>query len=309
MRKLTYLVGFCLIFVISILSGCTDKLGVVDFSGVVDLKASKEGWAYRTVDKTDFSRANLSPDTRLSEFRDRLELSKIVQVGANEYYLVTRTGVSNGFSIRNRYVKIEFNQGFKTHIYDLETHQLIKPFVIKDMDTGDSWSSQLDEFRSSEIKNTLDREGRYDVVFYEPSIDADCIVSGTYSIKSKVERKVDQDGNFILVNDGYEYREISVKGSAELKIGLRQCLAGEMTVMDKLIKFYVLDWNLDGQFTEDDIVWCDYIEEYLPFGKTIRLTNSFLSSKDNKYVLSLKTPTRRRDTYQLQIDLVATGKQ
>lgn len=309
MIRVRYILVLMILFSTLLFSGCTDKLGVVDLSGDVDLTPSNAGWAYRSLVETNFRRSNLSPNTRLSEFCNRLELNQTVKIGANEYYVFTR--FSPGFKLFDRYIRNWPKEGFYTSVYDFETHDVMDPVTTKHSEWGDFWFNSLDEgfYRAKAKNSNLSREGCHELFFNEPSTGYDCVISSCYKLQSQAERKVDNQGNWVILNGMHEYKDIYVEGSAEIKIGFRQCLTGKKVILDNEIEFYVLDWNLDGRFTEKDKVWCSYINKYLSFGQIIRLTDSFSSSKDNKYRLSLEHPSGDGESNRLLIELVAEGKQ
>lgn len=288
------------------LTGCYDKLGAVDLSGKVELTLSNDGWAYRTISNKSVDKSDLSRDTDLDDYRHLLELSKEIRIGKNDYHITSRFGPEYNFFNYHIDPKNKLFQKFHSLVYSYTTHQVIDTFVTRSHDSGDSWYSEIGDFSPKSKTNELERDGLFELIFHEPSIGRDCIIYSYYSISGYAKRNVDQEGNLIAADDPDAFKNISIKGSSKLKIGLRQCLTGSITVAGKKIWLYVIDWNLDGKFTAADYVWNDYTEQTLPFETEIRLTNSLEKSKDNTYILRLENPVE--DKYVLDIQLLSRAK-
>lgn len=289
MRRLGWLVMLLVVLLVAV-SGCTDELGVVDLSGTVDLSMSQSGWAYRVIDN---GRTNLTPrfaEQRLSEFRDGLEMHPVVRIGSEDYMVVSR-----------------FDREFWTEVYHLDGHRPVRTFIVKQSETGDPWHFRLDEGPRNAVKYELKRTGKIELFFYERSTGVDYIVESNYRIESKAVREVDKSGKLVIKRGELQWDRLYVSGSSELKMGARQCLTGTKNIAGKTIRFYVLDWDFDGNFTEADRVWCDYTREFLNFNQTVRLTDSWKASKDNTYRLRLLAPTEHSQSYQLQIEIEEAG--
>lgn len=295
------------------LTGCTDDLGKVDLSGEIKLQTATKGWAYRTIASTELRPSRVNADDCLRDFRDGLTLEKTVTLGKTDYMFVTR--FTTGFTLKDIFVdsRDESLRDFQALAYSFKTHKIMKSFITKQSDSGDPWDSPIRNFKDD--KTVLEREGIFHMVFYEPDTDWDCIVESDYTIESEAVRKKSADGRYINEAGKPEfdpYRmayDIEVKGSSRLKIGFRQCLTGEKPLDNKRITFYVLDWDFDGQFTENDVVWNDYTEKFVDFNEEVRLTGSLISSRDNTYVVRLKKNiTETGPEYFLDIQLKSVGK-
>jgi hypothetical protein len=302
--------GWLLLFIIGfslLMAGCTDELGVVDLSGEIPLAMSNAGWGYRIIAQTDPTRYNVSPSSRLYEIRNDLALDQTLRIGKTDYLFVSR--FQGGFSPFANFHYIESNDfpGFQTQLYNYNTHRRVKFFVMKQSDTGDDWNNRLDNGNDQE-RHYLSRSGEFKITFFDADTGCDYIVSSTYEVNSVADRETDKKGNFVLDDRGYyEYDSLSLKGKSQICIGTRQCLYAEKMAGTKKIGFYILDWNLDGQFTEDDRVYCNYHDNFFQFNQTIRLTDSYDAKKDNKYVLKLVKPTATNGNFRLLVELVELG--
>lgn len=307
--------GAMLIALLLIGSGCTDQLATIDLSGEVELHPSEQGWAYKSIVSGELNRPRIIPHSQLREYRDELELEKTVTIGKNEYLLVTR--FTPEFSLRDIFIKAKDQplKDFQTLVYSYTDHRLMKTFVARQWDQGDDWDSRIDGGPgTNEKERVLQREGVFRAVFHEPSTAKDCLVESTYFIKSVAELvkpspSAGPESKPMAFTEKYSYGKVRVEGDSEVKIGFRECLTGEMTVEKQRITLHVLDWDLDGQFTPNDVVWNSYTEKLLPFGVPVRLTDSFQKSKDNTYTLKLtKKKLNSQEIDVLQIELVKTGK-
>jgi len=289
MKRLAWL-GILMAVLLVAVSGCTDELGAVDLSGTVDLFMSHDGWAYRVLDTARVSQTLRAPNQRLGDFRGGLELHPIVRIGSEDYMIISR-----------------FDRELLTEVYHLDGRRPVRTVTMKQSETGDPWHFHLDEGPRNAVKYELKRTGRAELFFHERSTDADYIVESNYRIESKAVREVDKQGKPVFIKGEYQWDRISVSGNSELKIGARQCLTGVKNVAGKSIRFYVLDWDFDGKFTERDRVWCEYTKEYLNFNATIRLTDSWKAEKDNTYRLRLEEPAVDGQPYILHIELEGVG--
>ncbi|HEY8462460.1 MAG TPA: hypothetical protein VIM29_00275 [Bacillota bacterium] len=295
-----------------LLAGCTDDLGKVDLSGEIKLEPATKGWAYRTIASTKLRPSRVTEDHRLIDFRDDLTLEKTVTLGKTDYMFVTR--FTTGFKLKDIFVdsRDESLRDFQTLVYSFKTHKIMKTLITKQSDSGDPWDRRITlghDLKGG--KKVLEREGIFHMVFHEPDTGWDCIVESDYTIESSAIRKKDapgRDGKPEFNPHRMAY-DLEVKGSSRLQIGFRQCLIGEKLIDNKLITFYVLDWDFDGQFTENDVVWNDYTEKFINFNEEVRLTDSLISSKDNTYVVHLKeNTTETQQEYLLNIELKSVGK-
>jgi hypothetical protein len=310
MRKGKFGIGLLLIGLLLTFTGCTDQLGIVDLSGEIELQPDQRDWAYRSIVVTELRRTGLSPDKRLKDYREALENQKTVNLGDRDYMFVTK--FSKGFPIREICVDdADWSKGFTTLIYSFKKHRLISQFISRQSETGDSWESWFDpdDIVDRDLKKkVLEREGVCYSLFQDHATGFDCIVASEYSIKSVAERVV-ADGKPVRDDHRHlQYNSITVQGNSEIKIGFRQCLSGTKTVAGKTIGFYVVDWNLDGEFDEADKVWCDYSKKMYNFGEEIRLTGSLISKKDNFYLIRLTKQPGAGERYSLHIELVRLGK-
>jgi hypothetical protein len=309
MRKSVFIIGIFLIGLFFSFSGCTDKLGIVDLSGEVKLEPDQKDWAYRSIDANDLRRSGLNPAKRLKDYRGALEIQKTVKIGDHDYIFVTR--FTKGLPIMDIFIADEYwGKGFQTLVYSLSRHQLMELFTSKQSETGDSWDTRLDPDDACDdhlAKKVLEREGVCCSLFQDPTTGFDCMIESEYSIKSVSERTM-ADGKPVR-NDHYQlqYDSVSIQGNSEIRIGFRQCLSGIKTVAGKTISFYVVDWNMDGWFTEADKVWCDYTGKMYNFGEEARLTRSLISAKDNSYIVRL-VQLGDNEQYLLKIQLVKPGK-
>ncbi|HYH03349.1 MAG TPA: hypothetical protein VEC37_09625 [Bacillota bacterium] len=288
--------------VLFLLAGCTDDLGRVDLSGEIKLQPANKGWAYRNIASTDLFPSRVNEHHRLIDFRDGLELEKTITMGQTDYMFVTR--FTTGFKLLDIFVdsRDESLRDFQTLVYSLKSHRLMKTFITKQSDSGDPWDSRVMLWRDpKQEKKVLEREGVFHMVFQEPDTGCDCIVESDYSIESTAKRQTDADGKPVV--------DIDIDGKSRIKIGFRQCLAGEKLINNERIEFYVLDWDFDGQFTENDMIWNDYTKKMVGFNEEVRLTGSLISSKDNTYVVRLVKNTPKTDPeYLLKIELKSVGK-
>ncbi len=297
--------------------GCTDKLGTVDFSGHIDLIRSSDGWAYKNIASSKVNPLNVDPEDRLGNYQKDLELQKALTIGKGEYMIATKFKTdrpSTGFDFLDILLKTDRFTVFGDYqivIYNFDIKERVETVAAKDSESGDPWDSKIDDLKRNHKNRSLERQGEFVHYFREPSVQKDCVIEVFYEIKSDLTRKVDEEGNFLYEEDykkSYQYDNLSVNGSARINVGFRQCLAGERTIGKQTIKFYVLDWNLDGDFTEDDVVWSDHTNKTYPFSEKIRLTNSWSAKKDNTYLLKLIKPKFDGEKYELRIELVKKGK-
>lgn len=296
-------------------SGCTDKLGSIDLSGEVELHPSNQGWAYKTVATGELNHPRIIPHSKLWQYRDGLLLEKPVFIGNEEYMLVTR--FTPGFSFRDVFID-EKNQplkDFQTLVYSFSDHRLVKTFVSRQTDDGNDWNSRIDDGPTThDNRRILQRDGLFHAVYHEPKTDKDCLIESVYSLKSIAELQKDPPAKETDGKPGPPpakpgYEKVRIEGSSEIRIGFRQCLTGEKSVNGEQIVFHILDWDLDGKFTQDDVVWNKYTEKMLNFGVPLRLTGSFRKSKDNTYILKLiKKVVDSQEINVLKIELVKEGK-
>lgn len=312
MKYKFFVVGFiCLIVMVS---GCTDKLGKVDFSGRIELEQDSGGWAYRNIASTSVRPVKVDPDDRLGDYQKDLELQKTITVGKCEYLIATRfktNPISAGHDILDIFLKPDLFAGFGDYqilIYSFDAKEKVKTVVAKDSELGDDWDSLIDDPRTDFKTRSLERNGEFVHYFREPETERDCIVEIGYQIKSEATRIINNDEEFVEEGGEYKYEELSVGGSAWINIGFRQCMTGKRTIGDQTIRFYVLDWDLNGEFAKEDMVWSDYTKKTYPFGKETRLTDSWSAKKDNTYRLTLIEPRTEQEKYALKIELVNKGK-
>lgn len=295
-----------ILFIAIWLSGCVDELGAIDLSGEYPLHSSNDGWAYRIIGDVSLNRYNLEPNSRMIDYRNYLEQDTTFRIAGTDYLFVSRfQGGYFAFGRRNPY--IEAYRNFQTQVYNYNTHEPVKPFVIQQSDTGDDWDSRLDP-GGKDIKQTLSRSGNFKFTFYDEGINQDLIVYSSYSIDTTAERKVNKQDQYILDKNGYyQYDDVKAVGWSQICIGTRRCLIAEHTVGSRKIILYVLDWDFDGKFTAADRIYCNYTDDFYWFGNTIRLSESFNPKKDNKYILSLVAPANPNDLPKLKIELVEKG--
>ncbi|HPT88433.1 MAG TPA: hypothetical protein PL004_11370 [Bacillota bacterium] len=289
MKRIGWL-GILMVVLLVGVSGCTDDLGTVDLSGVVDLSLSHDGWAYRVIGTERIYQTPRSAYQRLDEFRGGLELRPVVRIGTDDYMIISR-----------------FDREFQTDVYHLDGHRPVRTMILKCNETGDPWHFRLAEGPFNAVKYEFKRTGQIELFFNERSTGADYIVESNYRIESKAVREVDKTGKFVQKHGEFQWDRLSVSGSSELRMGARQCLTGKTSVGGKTIWFYVLDWDFDGKFTEADRVWCDYNKEFLNFNETIRLTGSWQAAKDNTYRLRLEEPAADGKPYILHIEIEGVG--
>lgn len=296
----------CLVMV----SGCTDKLGQIDFSGRIGLEPDSGGWAYRNIASAAIRPIKVDPEDRLGDYQNDLELQKTVAIGKGDYLIATRfktNRIRTGHDILDSFLKSDFFTLFGDYqilVYSFDTKEKVKTIIAKDSEYGDDWDSLIDDSRAKFKTRNLERKGKFVQYFQEPSTGRDCILEIGYEIKSEATRLINEEGDFIEEDGEYKYEELSVDGSAWINVGFRQCLSGKLIIGDQTIRFYVLDWNLDGEFSEEDLVWSDYTKKTYPFGKETRLTDSWSAKKDNTYRLSLIKPRSEEEKYALEIELV-----
>ena len=296
----------CLLMV----SGCTDKLGQIDFSGRIELEPDSGGWAYRNIASASIRPIKVDPDDRLGDYQNDLELQKTITIGKGEYLIATgfkTNRIRTGHDILDIFLKSDFFTLFGDYqilVYSFDAKERVKTIIAKDSEFGDDWDSLIDDPRANFNKRNLERKGEFVQYFREPVTERDCVVEIGYEIKSEALRTINNDGEFIEEDGEYKYEELSVDGSAWINIGFRQCLNGKLIIGDQIIQFYVLDWDLNGQFSEEDLVWSDYTKKTYPFGKETRLTDSWSAKKDNTYRLSLIKPRSEQEKYALEIELV-----
>ncbi len=303
-RSFVIMVG--MLFVAVLLSGCVDELGAVDLSGEYPLRSSNDGWAFRVIGDVSLNRHSLEPYSRMIDYRNYLEQDTTFRIAGTDYLFVSRfQGGYLTFGRRNPYG--EAYRNFQTQVYNYNTHEPVKPFVIQQSDTGADWDNRLD-FGGKDIKQTLNRNGNFKFTFYDEGINQDLIVYSSYSIDTTAERKVNKQDQYILDKNGrYQYDDVKAVGWSQICIGARSCLVAEHYVGNQKIVLYVLDWDFDGKFTAADRIYCDYTDEFYWFGKTIRLSKSFDPKKDNKYSLAFIAPATPLDLPRLKIELVEKG--
>lgn len=303
-----------LILLIVMVSGCTDKLGKIDFSGRVDLERDSGGWAYRNIASSKVRPVKVDPEDRLGDYQKDLELQKAITIGKGEYIIVAKfktDRISTGHDILDSLLKTDrftVYGDYQILVYNFEGKKKMETIVAKDNESGNDWDSKIDNPRSNYKTRNLERKGEFVQYFREPVSERDCIIEIGYEIKSEATRILDKEEKFIEEDGEYKYEELSVDGSAWINVGFRQCLTGSRTIGDQTIRFYLLDWNLDGEFTEADMVWSDYTNKTYQFGKVVRLTDSWSAKKDNTYRLKLITPESEQEKYGLEIELVNKGK-
>lgn len=302
------------LLIMILVSGCTDKLGKIDFSGQIELEPDSGGWAYRNIASAKVRPVKVDPDDQLGDYQNDLELHKAITIGKGEYVIATKfktNHLSTGHDILDIFLKSDFFNVFGDYrilVYNLEGKAKVDTIVAKDSETGDDWGSLIDDTRANIETRKLERKGEFIQYFREPETKRDCIIEVGYEIESKATRKIDKDEEFVEEDGGYKYEELSVEGSAWINIGYRQCLTGKRVIGDEVIRFYILDWDLDGEFTEKDMVWSDYTNKTYGFGQVVRLTDSWSAKKDNTYRLKLIKPKSDNDKFILEIELEAKGK-
>ncbi len=303
-----------LLLVMIMVSGCTDELGKFDFSGNVELEHDSSGWAYRNIALSKVRPVKVEPDDRLGDFQKDLELQKAITIGKGEYLIATKfktNRISTGHDILDAFLKTDRFTSFGNYrilVYNFDGKAKVETVIAKDAELGDDWDSLIDDPRADFKTRNLERKGEFIQYFREPITDRDCIIEVGYEIKSEATRIINNDEEFVEEDGEYKYEELSVDGSAWINIGFRQCLTGRMVIEDQTIRFYVLDWDLNGEFTEEDMVWSDYTKKTYEFGQVVRLTDSWSVKKDNTYRLKLNTPKLDNEQYQLVIELVKKGK-
>jgi len=68
----------------------------------------------------------------------------------------------------------------------------------------------------------------------------------------------------------------------------------------KTVDVYLLDWNLDGAFTDEDRVWIDYgKKKFLPLNKKFKLGKG---KKEKEYIMNLKPVDDEDDKYIINIE-------
>lgn len=306
------LLGLSLMIIL--VAGCTDKLGTFDFSGRIELEPDSGGWAYRNIASSKVRPIKVDPDDQLGDYQKDLELHKAVTIGKGEYVIATKfktNHLSTGHDILDIFLKSDFFNVFGDYrilVYNLEGKKKVDTIAAKDFETGDDWDSLIDDLRADFRTRKLERRGEFVQYFREPETKRDCIIEVGYEIESKATKVIDSNDEFIEEDGEYKYEELSVDGSAWINIGLRQCLTGKRVIGEQIIRFYILDWDLDGDFTEEDMVWSDYTKKTYGFGKETRLTDSWSAKKDNTYRLKLIKPKSDNDKFILEIELAAKGK-
>lgn len=301
-------------FLMIMLSGCTDELGIYDFSGRIELKPSSDGWAYRNIASSSIRPVKVDPEDRLGDYQRDLELQKAITVGKSEYIILAKfktDRLSTGHDFLDLLLKTDRFTVFGDYqvlVYDFVGKAKVETVIAKDSESGDDWSSLIADPKSGLKKRNLERKGEFVQYFREPTTQRDCIIEVVYQIESEAVRAVNQAGEFIEDNGDYQYEELKVDGSARMNIGFRQCLSGKRIIGDRTIVFFVFDWDLDGRFSEEDMVWSDYTNKYYRFGEEVRLTDSWSAKKDNTYRLSLIKPQSEQEKYALEIALEKKGK-
>lgn len=299
-----------IIILITVIPGCTDELGTVDFSGQIELEEASSGWAYRNIASTKVRPVKVDPDDRLGDYQGDLELQKPISIGKGDYIIVARFKTdrfSTGLDILDHLLKTDrftVYGDYQVLVYDFNSRDRVETIVAKNSESGNDWDNKLDDPRSNFKTRNLERKGEFIQYFREPVSGRDCIIEVGYELKSKAVRSVNPDDKYLDEDDEYQYKELSVEGSAWVNVGFRQCLTGSRIIGGKTIQFYVLDWDLDGEFSEKDIVWSDYTEQRYKFGEVVRLTDSWVAKKDNTYRLSLIKPRSEEEKYALEIELV-----
>ena len=290
MRK--YLLLLVLVGSVLLITGCADKLGAIDLSGELPLTMSNDSWAYRIIGTNgfNFGLKDAQSRDRLSDYQGNLEFQKILHIGKTDYLFTNRF----------------YDSGLFCDVTNRNTNQEVETLVKSNINFGSDWGSRLDNL-DDKTQHRLWRNGASSSTFSDPDTGCEYIITSTYEISSSAERETDKNGDFVVYGGIYQYEDLWVKGDSDISIGTRRCLEAEQSIGKKKIKFYVLDWNLDGQFTEEDRVFCDYHGQFYDFGKTIRFTNSSDASKDNKYIIKLIAPTSTDKDYHLQVQLVELG--
>lgn len=303
-----------IIILITGIPGCTDELGTVDFSGQIELEEASSGWAYRNIASTKVRPVKVDPDDRLGDYQGDLELQKPISIGKGDYIIVARFKTdrfSTGLDILDHFLKTDrftVYGDYQVLVYDFNSKDRIKTIIAKDSESGNDWDNKIDDPRSNFKTRNLERKGEFIQYFREPMSGRDCIVEVGYQLKSTAVRSVSQDDKYLVEDGEYKYEELSVDGSAWINVGFRQCLIGSRIIGGKTIHFYVLDWDLDGEFSEKDMVWSDYTQNTYPFGQVVRLTDSWRAKKDNTYRLTLIKPQSEHEKYLLEIELLSRGK-
>lgn len=273
----------CLLLVTVIFTGCTDDLAEIDLSGTVQLAAKSKGWPYRIIDQKRFRRTPLSLSQWLVEYRSDLELHRNLTINGEEY------NFKADFSQPGKKFNLAVGQdGFK---------QPVDLVVLNRWEEGDHWNSALSYLNRRRKGRELERSGEIVASFFQAKSGIEFMVAAKYRLDSEVEWEADPRWG----------QELEVEGASFIKLGNHQCLYGEKLIAGTKISFYVLDWNLDGRFSEtDDLVWCDYIRQGISFNEVVRLTDSWKAAKDNWYQLGLEQTAD--GSFQLVIELVAKGE-
>ena len=312
MRIQPFSIGLIFIL-ITIISGCTDEMGTVDFSGQIELEQASSGWAYRNIAVAKVRPVKVDPDDRLGDYQGDLELQKLISIGKGDYIIVARFKTdrfSTGIDILDHLLKTDrftVYGDYQIVIYNFDGKERVKTIVAKDIESGNDWDNKIDDPRANFKTRSLERKGEFIQYFREPVSKRDCIIEVGYEIKSTATKIVDREDRFIEEYGKYKYEELSVEGSAWIDIGFRQCLVGSRNIGGHRIQFYLLDWDLDGEYTEADRVWSDYTAQTYKFGEIVRLTDSWRAKKDNTYRLKLMTPRSELEKYKLEIELVSRG--
>ncbi len=312
MRNKSILLG--LLLLTFMISGCTDKLGKINFSGRIELDQDTNGWAYREIASAKVRPVKVDPDNRLGEYQKDLELQKAITIGKRDYIIVAKfktDRISTGHDILDVLLKTDrftVYGAYQVLVYNFNGKEKVETIIAKDSESGDDWDSTIDEPKTNFKTRNLERKGEFVQYFREEASQSDCIIEISYKIKSEATRAVDKAGKYIEEDGEYKYDTLSVDGSSSIKIGFRQCLTGKRIIGDQTIRFYVLDWDLDGEFSDADVVWSDYTNKTYQFGQVVRLTDSWSAKKDNTYRLKLVTPQSEQEKYGLEIELVNKGQ-
>lgn len=278
----------CLLLVLFILFpalvGC-DDLSKHDLSGQIPLELRTDGSTYRKIYEFTDSGEDLSelkPEPKPSSvtasdlLREIFTINKTYVFDLSDLYVLLEFAEASTVGAANYTFKINFieNPPYKFNylqVLDDQREEVLPLTILKDDTKTGSERVNLHK------DGYGTRHNGYGLAsFIEPISNREYLIDIKYDIECTPMENEEDD------IDGYE-TPASIRISIEAKLGNPHYLAGTLTLNEKKsIEAQVLDWDLDGLFTNNDRVRIG--EEVFPLRERFKIGRG---RKEKEYIITL----------------------
>lgn len=279
-------------------AGC-DDLSKYDLSGQIETELKTDGSTYRKI----YEFADRGED--LSELKPEAKPSSEATIDL--FRQIFSSGKIYNFDLSNLYILLEFeedarigegNYTFRVDFVDNPPHRFNYLQVFRDQSVEVPLRILQDDTKTGSEKVNLYIDGNeahhrgYGLAsFIEPVSNREYLVDVKYDIKCTPKQDEEVD------IDGYETPS-SIRISIEAKIGNPRYLAGTLALSEKAaIEAQVLDWDLDGVFTNNDRVRID--EEIFPLNESFKIGKG---KREKTYFITLEPRDDVEEKYVLTIE-------